>query len=90
MTKPRRRRWPRHACPLCAEPRFNHSLPPTIPLGIPTDWSEETALAVFELVDQIRDIILAIYCTQIQDAYRREYQPPPTEKPVIPDDELPF
>jgi hypothetical protein len=88
VTKSRRRRWPRHACPLCAEPRFNQALPPTI--GIPTYWSAETALAVFELVDQIRDIILAVHRTEIQDAYRRECQPSCTEKPVIPDDELPF
>ncbi len=90
MIKPKRRRWPRHACPLCAEPRFNHALPPTIPLGVPTYWSAETALAVFDLVDQIRDIILALHGAEIQDAYRRERQPSWTEKPVIPDDEIPF
>ncbi len=90
MTKTRRRRWPRHACPLCAEPRFNHALPPTIPLGVPTYWSAETALAVFELVDQIRDIILAVHGNEIQDAYRRERQPSGTDIPVIQDDEIPF
>ena len=90
MTKPRRRRWPRHACPLCAEPRFNHGLPSTIPLGIPTYWSAETALAVFELVDEIRDIILAVYSTDIQEAARQQCQPSHAEKPFVPDDELPF
>ena len=90
MTKPRRRRWPRHACPLCAEPRFNHRLPPTIPLAIPTYWSAETALAVFELVDEIRDIVLAVYRPDIQEAARQQCQPSHAEKPVIPDDELPF
>jgi hypothetical protein len=90
VTRPRRRRWPRHACPLCAGPRFNQGLPSTIPLGIPTYWSAETALAVFELVDQIRDIVLAVYGTEIQDAYRQECQATLAEKPVIPDDELPF
>jgi hypothetical protein len=90
VTKPRRRRWSRHTCPLCAEPRFNHGLPPTIQLGVPTYWSTETALAVFELIDQIRDIILAVHGAEIQDAYRRECQPSGAEIPVIPDDEIPF
>ncbi len=90
MTKPRRRRWPRHACPLCAEPRFNQGLPPTIPTGIPTYWSAETAFAVFELVDEIRDIILAVYSRDIQEMARQEYQPSDAEMTVIPDDELPF
>jgi len=90
VTKPKRRRWPRHACPLCAEPRFNYGLPPTIPHGIPTYWSPEAALAVFDLVDKIRDIILAVYSAEIQDAYRQECQESYTEKPIIPDDELPF
>lgn len=90
MTKQKRRRWPRHACPLCAEPRFYHRLPPTIPLGVPTYWSTETALAVFELIDQLRDIILAVHGAEIQDAYRRECQPSIADIPVIPDDEIPF
>ena len=90
MTKPRRRRWPRHACPLCAEPRFNQGLPPTIPLGIPTYWSAETALAVFELVDNIRDIILAVHGADLQEAYRQQCRPSHAEKPIIPDDEILF
>jgi len=90
VSKPRRRRWPRHACPLCAKPRFNQGLPTTIPLGIRTYWSAETALAVFEIVDEIRDIILAVYTPDIQDAARQQCQPAPAENAVIPDDELPF
>ncbi len=90
MTKPKRRRWPRHACPLCAEPRFNHGLPPTIPLGVPTYWSADTALAVFDLIDQIRDIVLAVYGPDIQDAARQERQPPSDETTTISDDDVPF
>jgi len=90
VTRPRRRRWPRHACPLCAEPRFNQGLPPTIPLVIPTYWSAETALAVFELVDEIRNIILAVYSAEIQKAARQQCQSLHAEDAVIPDDELPF
>jgi hypothetical protein len=90
VTKPKRRRWPPHACPLCAEPRFNHGLPPTIPLGVPTYWSADTALAVFDLIDQIRDIVLAVYGPDIQDAARQERQPPSDETTVISDDDVPF
>jgi hypothetical protein len=90
MSKPRRQRRPRYACPLCAEPRFNHALPHAIPLGIPTYWSPQTALAVFDLVDQIRDIILAVYSADIQQASRQERQPSRAEEPDITEDELPF
>ena len=90
MTKPKRRKPSRHACPLCAEPRPDHGLPPTIPHGIPTYWLPETALAIFEFIDEMRDIILAVYSTHIQDALRQQCQPPPVDRVVIPDDELPF
>ena len=35
------------------------------------------------------DVILAAYCTQLQDAARKQRQTP-THRVVIPDDELPF
>jgi hypothetical protein len=47
-------------------------------------------LAIFEFVDEMRDIILGIYATQLQDAAREQWQSPPTQPPVIPDGELPF
>jgi hypothetical protein len=50
----------------------------------------ETALAVFELVDEIRDVILAVYSSQIQEAARQQSQQAHAENAVIPDDELPF
>ena len=71
MTKHRRRKQSRHPCPLCAKPRPNTGLPLAIPFGIPTYWSPEAALAIFEFVDEMRDIILAVYGTQLQDAARR-------------------
>ena len=90
MTKPTRRRQSRHRCPLCTEPRPNTGLPIAIPFGIPTYWSPEAALAIFEFVDEMRDLILAIYATQLQDAARERWRSPSTQPPVIPDDELPF
>ena len=95
MTKPTRRKQSRrkqsrHRCPLCAEPRPNTGLPIAIPFGIPTHWSPEAALAIFEFVDEMRDIILGVYRTDIQDAARQRCQWTATERVVIPDDELPF
>ena len=55
-------------------------LPIAIPFGIPTYWSPEAALAIFEFVDEMRDIILAVYATQLQDAARERWQSPPTSR----------
>ena len=90
MTKHKRHKQSRHPCPLCAEPRPNPGLPLTIPFGIPTYWSPEAALAIFEFVDEMRDIILAVYGTHIQHAARQRCQSALTEPVVVPDDELPF
>ena len=89
MSKCKRRNQPRHACPLCADPRPERGLPLTIPIGIPTYWSPEAALAIFEFIDDMRDVMLAAYCTQLQDAARKQRQAP-ADRVVIPDDELPF
>ena len=90
MTKRQRRRKTRNPCPLCAEPRPHPGLPPAIPFGIPTYWSPEAALAIFEFIDEMRTTILALYGTGIQDEARRQWQSPPVDRVVIPDDELPF
>lgn len=87
MTK---RKQTRHACPLRAEPRPQRGLPPTIPFGIPTYWPPEAALAIFAFLDEMRDIVLAVYRTDIQDAARNQWTSPPEQPAVIPDDELPF
>jgi hypothetical protein len=65
-------------------------LPVAIPFGIPTGWSPEAALAIFTFIDEMRDIILAVYGTYIQDAARQRCQTPAHDRVVIPDDELPF
>ena len=90
MTKHKRGKQSRRPCPLCAEPRPNPGLPLTIPFGIPTYWSPEAALAIFEFINEMRDIILAVYATHIEDAARKRWQAPPDDRVVIPDDELPF
>jgi hypothetical protein len=42
------------------------------------------------LIDEMRDIILAVYRTRIQGAARKQWQSSPVDRAVIPDDELPF
>lgn len=90
MTRHKRRKQSPYRCPLCAEPRPTPGLPLAIPFGIPTYWSPEAALAIFEFIDDMRDIILGVYGTHIQDAARQRCQSAPTERVIIPDDELPF
>jgi hypothetical protein len=63
---------------------------PTIAFGIPTYWSPETTLAIFEFIDEMRTVILAVHGTHIQDEARRQGKAPPADRVIIPDDELPF
>ena len=88
MTKRQRRKTARPVCPLCAKLPPDCARPLTIPFGIPTYWSRETAFAVFEFIDEMRTIILAAYPTQIQDEAQRQH--PLFDRPFIPDDEIPF
>ena len=44
-------------------------------LEIPDHWTPETALAVFELINDIRDLIWSRYAIDIQDALRRQLSP---------------
>jgi hypothetical protein len=51
-------------------------LQPTL-LTIPDHWNPETALAVFELIDDLRDRIWSRYGQDIQDELRRQLEPRP-------------
>jgi len=44
-------------------------------LEIPDHWTPETALAVFELINDLRDQIWSRYAIDIQDALRRQLLP---------------
>jgi len=79
----------KNACPLCAAPSRQSGLPLTIPFGIPTYWSPNQALAIFEFIDEMRDIIAALYSTGLHDAARRRANPTDNTH-VIPDDDPPF
>ena len=61
-----------------------HAIPP------PTYWTPEQAIAVFELVDDLREAIWSIYQTNLQDLTRQQRQSPPVDHIDIGDDDLPF
>lgn len=48
-------------------------------LEIPDHWTPETALAVFELINDLRDQIWSRYAIDIQDALRRQLLPGDTD-----------
>lgn len=50
-------------------------LPVTISLQIPTYWTPEQALAVFELIDALRDAIWQCYEMQLLDEFRDQLKP---------------
>jgi hypothetical protein len=48
---------------------------------IPDYWTPEQALAVYELLEELRERILSRYEAQIRDAFREECAPsPPPER----------
>ena len=49
-------------------------LQPTL-LEIPDHWNPQTALAVFELIDNLRDQIWSRYGLDIQDELRSQIEP---------------
>lgn len=55
-------------------------LPLTISLQIPTYWTPEQALAVFELVNDLRNAIWQCYSVQLIDEYY-QYRPRTADPP---------
>jgi hypothetical protein len=53
--------------------KVSNALPLTIPLNIPAYWTPEQAVAVVELLDDLRDRIWAHYGVQLFDQYREQY-----------------
>jgi hypothetical protein len=48
----------------------------TIPFAIPAYWTPEQALAVFEFLDDLRDMIWNHYRMQLMDEARDQYSAP--------------
>ncbi|MGB7991821.1 MAG: hypothetical protein WCF44_20655 [Candidatus Methylophosphatis roskildensis] len=47
-----------------------------IPFILPEDWTPELALAVVELLDDLRQIICAHYQIPLHELLREQYMPP--------------
>jgi hypothetical protein len=45
----------------------------TIPFAIPAYWTPEQALAVVELLEDLRDLIWSHYGAHLRDEYREQY-----------------
>jgi len=66
-------------------------LPSPTPLAIPNYWTPEQAQAVIELLDDLRERIVAHYQPQLADLYREQLQTcDPTGTASGFDDDLPF
>jgi hypothetical protein len=60
-------------------------------IKLPLDWSPDQALAVFEIVDLLRDHLWAHYALQIQHAQRlQQSAPEPYVVSTIDDSDVPF
>ena len=93
--KPAKRRKRHDVCipdqvPLRARPPHSAGLPHAILIPIPTYWTPEQAIAVFELVDDLRETIWSIYQTNLQDLTRQQRQSPPIDRIEIDDNDPPF
>ena len=49
----------------------------TIPFAIPAYWTPEQALAVVELLEDLRDLIWSHYGALLREEYREQYCAPP-------------
>jgi len=56
-------------------------LPLTIPLQIPTWWTQEQACAVFEMLDQLRAAIWSCYKLELRSERRDQLSPREREDP---------
>jgi hypothetical protein len=55
-------------------------------LELPTHWTPEQALAVFEAVELLRDQLWAAYGPEIQRAFREDLMPEQSSLPLDPDE----
>jgi hypothetical protein len=62
----------------------------TIPFAIPAYWTPEQALAVFELLDDLRDAIWNHYRMQLLDEAREQYAGDQSLEPLADLDDTPF
>lgn len=61
-----------------------------LPLVVPAYWTPQEALAVFELIDDLRERIWSIYQTNLQDLIQQQCHPAPCNPLQSDDDDMPF
>jgi hypothetical protein len=61
-----------------------------LPLLIQDDWTPEQAQAVFEVLDDLRERIWGHYALPLQELYRQQRMPDPTNSPPPVDPDDPF
>jgi hypothetical protein len=61
---------------IAEQPKSPHGLPLPINFKIPAYWTPEQALAVFELLDDLRDQIGAHYSVQLFELSREQHLRP--------------
>jgi hypothetical protein len=59
----------------------------TIPFAIPAYWTPEQALAVFELLDDLKEMIGNHYSMQLFEEARKQYAPAITDQLYDPPDD---
>ena len=59
-------------------------------ITLPTDWSPEQAVAVFEILDELREHVWARYGLQIQQVLRDQRSTPVSAADHIDDADVPF
>jgi|WetSurSiteA1Bulk_404760.scaffolds.fasta_scaffold19154_1 hypothetical protein len=65
--------------------------PLTLPFDLPGYWTPEQALAVVELLDDLRERIASHYAVPLNEAMRETYGTHPESDPIsFPEDEDPF
>jgi hypothetical protein len=87
-TKRRQRREARIPDQTPDHARVPHSA--GLPFAIPIYWTPEQAIAVFELVDELREQIWFLYQTDVQEMTRQQQKPAYLVPLKIDDDDLPF
>jgi hypothetical protein len=61
-----------------------------LPFAVPAYWTSEQALAVYELLDELRALIWAHYETELIDELREIQTPSSSDPSDTPDDDPPF
>ena len=72
-------------------PQLPSGLAHGLPFTVPADWTTEQALAIFELLGDLRELVWSHYQLPLQNLIREQRQAfPPTGGTTPEDDDPPF